>query len=121
VITSINSNLSFENVGGPIVANNTNGNVEIVFENIAPNKPNSISEVNGFIDITLDAKVKADVKLNTINGEAYTDFIIDVKSSKPMAAMPAPMDMVNIQGSINGGGELITVSSAMGDMYPRKK
>jgi DUF4097 and DUF4098 domain-containing protein YvlB len=68
VITSINSNLSFENVGGPIVANNTNGNVEIVFENIAPNKPNSISEVNGFVDTTLDSKVGADVKLNTING-----------------------------------------------------
>jgi len=121
-INALNSQINMENVSGPVVANATNGNVEIEFTKVTPEKPNSILSVNGYVDVTLPQETKADLQLHTMNGEAYTDWEIDV-DKEATNAMPvvANMNMFNIEGTINGGGIPISIQSVNGDIYLRKK
>lgn len=110
-----------ENISGPVVANATNGNVEVVFNTLAPDKPNSFLSVNGYIDISLPKDVRADLQLHTVNGEAYTDWDIDVNKDASVALpVIADMNMYNIEGTINGGGTPISIQSVNGDIYLRK-
>lgn len=121
-IMALNSQVQMKNISGPVVANATNGNVEVVFTTLTPNKPNSILSVNGYVDVTLPEDTKADLELNTVNGEAYTDWEIEVdkdaSSAMPMGV--SNMNMFNIAGSINGGGIPISIQSVNGDIYLRK-
>jgi len=121
-INALNSQVKMTNISGPVVANATNGNVEIKFSTLTPDKPNSILSVNGYVDVTLPEDTKADLQLHTVNGEAYTDWEIKVDKNAS-AAMPvvANMNMFNIEGSINGGGIPISIQSVNGDIYLRKK
>jgi hypothetical protein len=77
--------------------------------------------VNGFVDISLPSGTKADLKLNTVNGDAFTDFEIDTKNNK-YSQLPGPdMKMFKLEGTINGGGVPISVQSVNGNIYLRKK
>ena len=123
-ISALNSEIKMDNVSGPVVATATNGNVEIKFNKLTPEKPNSILSVNGYVDVTLPAETKADLQMNTVNGEAYTDWNIDIDddASKALPMGGAPnMNMFNLEGTINGGGIPISIQSVNGDIYLRKK
>jgi hypothetical protein len=121
-IMALNSQVNMSNISGPVVANSTNGNVEIVFSKMTPEKPNSILSVNGYVDVTLPKDTKADLELNTVNGEAYTDWDIQVDkdASSAMSMGLAEMNMFNVAGKINGGGIPISIQSVNGDIYLRK-
>ena len=120
-INALNSQVKMKNISGPVVANSTNGNVEIVYSKMTPEKPNSILSVNGFVDITLPKDAAADLQLHTVNGEAYTDWDIEVDKDAS-AALPiiGNMNMFNLEGTINGGGIPISIQSVNGDIYLRK-
>lgn len=121
-INALNSQIIMTDISGPVVANATNGNVEIRFDKLTPDKPNSILSVNGFVDVTLPKDTGADLQLHTVNGEAYTDWEIDV-DKEASAAVPvvANMNMFNIEGTINGGGIPISIQSVNGDIFLRKR
>lgn len=120
-VNALNSGFVISEVTGPVVMQNTNGSIEIAFNRLAPEKPNSLTTVNGFIDITLPGDAKADFKINAINGEAFTDF--DIKTEAGKEGMPPipHFKMFNMHGSINGGGVPFTVSAVNGDVYIRKR
>jgi hypothetical protein len=120
-INALNSDISLNSISGPVVANATNGNVIANFMNMKMDQPNSFLSVNGFVDVTLPNNTAADLQLNTVNGEAYTDWDIKVEKDAS-AAMPvvANMNMFNIEGTINGGGTPVSIQSVNGDIYLRK-
>jgi hypothetical protein len=122
-INALNSQIKMKNVSGPIVANSTNGNVEVVYSAITPNKPNSILSVNGYVDVSLPANVGADLELHTVNGEIYTDMDVkvDKDASKGIPVMAPNMNMFSLEGTINGGGTPFSIQSVNGDIYLRKK
>ena len=120
-INALNSDVTLKNISGPVVANATNGNVIANFTNMKMDQPNSFLSVNGFVDVTLPNNTAADLQLNTVNGEAYTDWDIKVEKDAS-AALPviADMNMFNIAGTINGGGTPVAIQSVNGDIYLRK-
>jgi hypothetical protein len=120
-VNVLNSQLKFSDISGPVVANSTNGNVEIVYGKVTPNKPNSIVSVNGYVDMTIPKDVSIDIELNTVNGEAYTDWDIqtDKEATKNRPVIPN-MNMFHLKGTINGGGTPFTIQSVNGDIYLRK-
>lgn len=122
-VHSMNSNFKLQEVKGPLVLNTINGNVETVYSAITTTKPISIVTVNGFVDLTIPAATKANLELQTINGEAYTDF--DVKPTEEGSkAIPnvGNLQMFHLNGMINGGGGVkININSVNGDIYLRKK
>jgi hypothetical protein len=130
-ITGLNSGFLIRDVSGPAVIKNTNGNVEIAFSRLTPDKPNSITTVNGFVDITLPANTKSDFNVNTINGKAFSDFDIETNSggdtpfphgAERTLGIPFGLDfnIFRLKGAINGGGTPFNVSAVNGNVYLRK-
>ena len=89
----------------------------------AHDKANAILSVNGYVDITLPGGTAADLQMHSVNGEAYTDWDIEIdKDASATLPMGGPnMNMFNLEGTINGGGTPISIQSVNGDIYLRKK
>jgi hypothetical protein len=51
------------NVSGPVVADSSDGEIKAVFGKVVPGKPMSFSAMDGDIDITLPADVRASLKM----------------------------------------------------------
>lgn len=117
-VSSNGSDITLENVTGPVVANSTSGDITVVFSELNQQQPTSISAVSGFIDITMPTASKASFDLNSITGEIYTDLDIKMPNAKE------GMNMIGgrkINGTLNGGGVEISLRAISGDIYLRKK
>src|SRR5438105_671975 len=73
-INDVNGEVDLKNIGGSVVAHALNGHVLVTFNRIDPQKPMAFSSLNGDIDVTFPADLKANVSLRTDNGEVYSDF-----------------------------------------------
>ncbi len=113
-----NSRAELTNVAGPVVANSTNGGIQIKFRNLNQQKPSSISVVNGEIDITLHATTKANWKLRSHNGEVYTDF--DMALPKDKTDLQKIAGSNTVEGKTNGGGVEMNIYTINSDIYIRK-
>lgn len=122
-----NGSIALNNVSGMVVAHAANGSIKVTMDRVEANKPLSFSSLNGSIDVTLPADVKANVKLNTFRGEIWSDF--DIKLGAGAATQPnttgdgkfrVTMDR-NLGGTINGGGVDLSFHSLNGKITIRKK
>ena len=112
------SKIWINNVPGPVVASTVNGDIEVVFSNVNPDQPSSISCTNGYIDVSLPGTTNADLQMKSINGEIYTDFKINMPDRKGGLRRLAGGD--RIIGTINGGGVEISLHAINSDIYLRK-
>ena len=135
-IKAKNADLFLKNVSGPIVAHSTSGNIQVVYTNIAPDKPSAITATSGYVDVTLPKNAKVDITLKAISGEIYTDFDVvmekkmkdskhndgDDKNHKHDDCYRCDYDWGrgSIKGKINGGGVTLTLKAISGDIYLRK-
>lgn len=117
-VTSQNSDVVLTNVAGPVVASSTSGNITIKFNKLHATKPSSVSAISGFVDITLPANSKADLKLKSISGDIYSD--LDIVTSKKDKDLPMIGGEHNIDGTLNGGGPALNINAISGDIYLRK-
>ncbi len=116
-------------MSGAVVAHTVNGRVIATLNRIAADKPMAFTSLNGVVDVTLPPTVKANLKLRTDNGSAFTDFELQML---PQANTPSIEDTrrdrgryridVNkvIYGSVNGGGPEIEMRTFNGNIYLRK-
>ncbi|MBX2841620.1 MAG: DUF4097 domain-containing protein [Flammeovirgaceae bacterium] len=118
-INAKNSDIVFKDVKGPIVANTTNGDIEIVYLSLNQGKPNSIKSVNGYVDVTMPASSKAEVKMRSMNGEIYSNFELTYPEDKK--GIPHVGGNNTIEGKLNGGGIMLSINSINDDIYLRKK
>ncbi|QHL89411.1 DUF4097 family beta strand repeat protein [Nibribacter ruber] len=115
-----NSDATLTNVSGPVVANTTAGTIKVIFSALDQSKPFALTAVAGDIDLTFPANSKANFKLESMQGEIYTDFDMDVKH-EGKSELPLIGGGGIIDGKTNGGGVQITVKSITSDIYIRKK
>ena len=88
----------------------------------------AFSSLNGDIDVTFPADLKANVSLRTDNGEVYSDFDVKVQPTAPQQTVEdnrgkggkyrVKIDK-NVRGTINGGGQesssrILTATSTSG-------
>ena len=108
---STQGEINLTNVAGSVVASATNGSIKVLMDRVDPNKALSFSSLNGNIDVTLPADLKANLKLRSLHGEIYSDFEIKLAGSQPVTTKDGgdqgrfrvQMDRT-INGTINGGG-----------------
>jgi hypothetical protein len=128
-LQNVNGSVTVTNVAGSVLASTTNGPVRATLTRVTAGKPMAFTSLNGQVDVTLPASLKADVKLRSDNGDVLTDFDIQLKS----AAAPALEDTRNnrggryrvelnksIYGTINGGGPEIELRTFNGRVILRK-
>ncbi len=85
---SIEVNTNYEaitltNVTGPIVANSSQGEIKVVFDDKMPDKPSSIVSYGGNIDVTVSEKAKILFSISSSDGNMFTD--LDLKPYTPDA------------------------------------
>ena len=117
--TSLNDEVTLINVAGSVVADSRNDDVKVTMSRLSPDKPMAFSSVNGDVDVTLPANVKASVRMSTVNGDIYTDVDMQV-SGGTNAALSRPGRNRVMAGTINGGGPNFQLSSVNGNIYIRK-
>jgi hypothetical protein len=128
-VNNTNGGIEVHNVSGSVVAHALNGDVVVVFDKIEAQKAMSFSSLNGDIDVTLPADVRANIRTKTDNGEIYSDFDIKLeRASVPKAesttGKKGPRYKVKIDnamsGTLNGGGPELRFETFNGDIYIRK-
>ena len=128
-INDVNGEVDLKNIGGSVVAHALNGHVVVTFNRIDPQKPMAFSSLNGDIDVTFPADLKANVSLRTDNGEVYSDFDVKVQPSTPQQTVEDDRSRggkyrvkidKNVRGTINGGGQEIQFKNFNGNIYIRK-
>lgn len=124
-----NGRISLRNVAGSVVAHTVNGDIEVGFTRVSADKPLSFSNMNGDIDITLPADVKASVRMKSQQGNIYSDFDVALKTAptKVEGAEKTEKGQFRINfdkgiyGTINGGGQELTLTTFNGDIFIRKR
>ena len=129
-LNATNGGITLTDVSGSVVAHSLNGKVLAKFKTVDPTKPMSFSSMNGTIDITLPASTKANLKMQTNNGDVFTDFDVQMQPNaakvEKTEARPGERNRSRVQreslsvGSINGGGPDYNFKNFNGNIYIRK-
>lgn len=80
-INNMNGEVRLEGLVGSAVINTMNGEVRAIYAK-APQKPISITSMNGEVDLRLPADTKANIRMRTHNGSILTDFAEDALKTK---------------------------------------
>ncbi len=125
-INNTNGAIHLTNIAGSAVANTVNGGVTATFKTIDPKAAMAFSTLNGNVDVTFPATLKANVKLQSDRGEMFTDFDVEADKTQPKVnrTNQSGLYRINIEswvyGKINGGGPELMMKNMNGNIYIRK-
>jgi DUF4097 and DUF4098 domain-containing protein YvlB len=125
-INNVNGWIHCEDVSGSVVANTVNGDVKVAFKSIDPQAAMAFSTLNGNVDVTFPASLKAKVKLKAEQGDIFSDFDVAIQKGQTAAEKTGSDHMYKIAiedwvyGSINGGGPEVMMKTTNGNVYVRK-
>lgn len=119
------ANIDIKGAKGPIVAKSTSGDINIVFQEFSPRGPSSIIATSGFVDVSIPANAKVSLRLETVSGEFFTDFDVDVmtedhKPTDRKRQQSCGCKEEKITGKINGGGAELHLKALRDNIYLRK-
>jgi DUF4097 and DUF4098 domain-containing protein YvlB len=127
-VNDVNGSVTLNNVSGSAVAHALNGRLLATFTRVNQ-KPMAFSSLNGDIDITFPADLKANLSLKSDRGEIFSDFDVQVQASAPQQTIEdgrknggkykVRIDKT-VHGTINGGGPEYQFTNFNGGIYIRK-
>ncbi len=127
-VQSNNGSIKLLNIAGSVLASSHNSPVVVTLDRVDPAKPSAFSTLNGSVDVTLPADVKASLKMTTDNGSIYSDFDVNVSAGRAITEQNNTRDGRfrvrfdrTVNGTINGGGADMTFRTANGSIVIRKK
>jgi hypothetical protein len=123
---NVNGPITLTNISGSAVANTTNGSVIVTFARIDPAKAMSFVTLNGNVEVTMPRGTKANLSMRVDHqGDIYSDFEIATRAA-PLAEGDGARSRKDgryvlkvdrsVYGSINGGGQEITLKTFNGDI-----
>jgi hypothetical protein len=115
-------------VSGAVMAHSLQGDITAEIIDVEPRAPMSFSSLNGDLDISLPAGVKAALRIKSPRGEVYSDFHVENISSQHAAEAPARDEegvfRAHVErvfsGEINGGGPEYQFHAYHGVIYIRR-
>jgi DUF4097 and DUF4098 domain-containing protein YvlB len=126
-INDVNGNVTLKNISGAAVAHALNGDLKVTFDRINPQKAMAFSSLNGEVDVTFPADLKANVSMTSDRGDVFSDFDIQLEARAPVQT-PTTREKgkyvvkvdKNVRGKINGGGQEIQFKNFNGNIYIRR-
>jgi DUF4097 and DUF4098 domain-containing protein YvlB len=121
-----NGAIKLSNMSGSVVANTTNGNVTVSFKSIDAKAAMAFTTLNGNVDVTFPAGLKANIKARSDQGNVYSDFDMVTEKSPAKSTKIAKEGMYRITiedwvyGKIGGGGPEFLFKNMNGNIYIRK-
>jgi hypothetical protein len=128
-VDNINGAVTLRNISGSAVAHALNGRLLATFVRVHGDKPMAFSSLNGDIDLTFPASLKANLSIRSDRGDVYSDFDVQLQSSVAPQAVEDKSEKGgkyrvridrNVRGTINGGGPEIQITDMQGAVYLRK-
>ncbi len=128
-VDDVNGSVTLNNVSGSAVAHALNGRLLATFTRVNPQKPMAFSSLNGDIDVTFPADLKANVSIRSDRGDVFSDFDVQLQAA---SAQPVVEDGrgkggkyrvkidKTVHGKINGGGPEFQFTNFQGQIYIRK-
>jgi DUF4097 and DUF4098 domain-containing protein YvlB len=128
-VDNVNGSVTLNNISGSAVAHALNGHLHATFTRVDPQKAMAFSSLNGDIDVTFPADLKANVSIRSDRGDVFSDFDVQLKAA---AAQPEVEDSrgkggkyrvkidKTVHGTINGGGPEMQFRNFQGAIYIRK-
>jgi DUF4097 and DUF4098 domain-containing protein YvlB len=129
-VNDVNGSVTLNNISGSAVAHALNGHLHATFTRVNAQKAMAFSSLNGDIDVTFPADLKANVSIRSDRGDVFSDF--DVQLATPALSQPVVEDNrgkggkyrvkidKTVHGAINGGGPEIQFTNFQGQIYIRK-
>ena len=127
-VNDVNGSVTLNNVSGSAIAHALNGRVLVTFTHVNQ-KPMAFSSLNGDIDVTFPADLKANLSLKSERGEVFSDFDVQIQASAPKQTVEdgrghggkyrVQIDKA-IHGTIGGGGPELQFTNFNGGIYIRK-
>jgi DUF4097 and DUF4098 domain-containing protein YvlB len=127
-VDDINGSVTMMNIAGSAVAHALNGKLTATFTKVNQ-KPMAFSSLNGDIDVTFPADLKANVSLRSDRGDVFSDFDVNMQgpTSQPVVEdgrknggkYKVKIDKT-VRGTINGGGAEMQFTNFNGQIYIRK-
>lgn len=127
-VNNVNGAVALNNVSGSAVAHALNGKLTATFVHVNQ-KPMAFSSLNGDIDVTLPADIKANVSIKSDRGDVFSDFDVQLLTSQPQQVIEdgrkdggkyrVRIDKT-VHGTINGGGQEYQFTNFNGGIYIRK-
>jgi DUF4097 and DUF4098 domain-containing protein YvlB len=125
-INTVDGGITLMNVGGSVVAHAVDGRITATIARVAPQAPMAFTSLNGDIDVTLPATVKANLRLRSDQGDVFTDFDVQVTAGASASQTQRNgrglrIDVNrSIYGTVNGGGPDFELRTFDGNIYVRK-
>ena len=130
-VNDVNGSVTLTGVSGTAVAHALNGKVLVTFTRINSTKPMAFSSLNGDIDVTFPADLKASLVISSDRGEVFSDFDVALAARAPQQTTAedtrgqggryhVKIDKT-IRGTINGGGQEMQFHNFNGNIYIRKQ
>jgi hypothetical protein len=127
-VNNVNGPVTLNNVSGSAVAHALNGKVLATFVHVNQ-KPMAFSSLNGDIDVTFPADVKANLAIKSDRGDVFSDFDVQMQAQAPQQVVEdnrkdggkyrVRIDKT-VHGTINGGGPEYQFTNFQGNIYIRK-
>jgi DUF4097 and DUF4098 domain-containing protein YvlB len=117
-VNATNGAIRLQNVSGSILAYTLNQGITAVIDQLDPSKPSSFSSMNGTIDCTFPADLKANVRLRTENGRIHTDFDIRLTGG---TVIRTDRGLAGAIGGSGGAAPDLQFKAFNGSIYLRKK
>jgi len=124
-LSHVNGAIEARDVAGSVVAHTTNGSVKVVLRRVVPDKPMAFSTLNGDVDVTFPADLKANVHIRSDRGEIYSDFEVAARGhaitreTRKEGKRHIEVEQ-EVQGTIGGGGPDILFKTFNGDIIIRR-
>jgi hypothetical protein len=110
-LSTVNGSVTFSTTGGGR-ASTVNGSIRGEMGRADWSDTLAMSTVNGSITLTLPSALNTDVKASTVNGDIATDFAMTVSGR---------LTRRKLEGTIGGGGRLLSLESVNGSITLKRE
>lgn len=84
-LQNTNGDIQALEIDGSVVANTTNGDVKVTFVGLDRDLPMSFASFNGTVDVTFPKNLNADLRIESGQGDVFTDFDFELRPQAPSA------------------------------------
>ena len=126
-VNNVNGSIEMLNIGGSVVSSTVDGDIRILFKEVAHDAPMAFSTLEGTIDVTFPSDVHAFVKMKSDYGDVFSDFDMQIRKRKEQTERTEQGEVYRVfleewtYGTINGGGPEFLFTTVNGNIFIRQQ